>query len=179
MAREKDKTARENNENHREIVFYGENTAEQLKTLKLVTIRKPAEKYHGFEVGEEIVGRCGRESVPLVVWGVLEDVPLNEMDPVLLACDGFLNLNQAVQGLGELYEDVKEDTPMTLIATVHKEVFDELGSEQREALLGQKEGALLDEVVRNQLLTTFIVRSVKEWYEERSLMFLYNEGVIG
>ena len=153
----------------RTINFYGEGVYELVwKNIKLTTIRKDDAKYHGFKVLESVTGNFEGEKRDLVIWGVLESVPLKEVDPILLALDGYLNIDQAVNDLKQYpgYENIDENSPVTLIATLDKQHIPSLlvNLDQLDKLSAQRKGESLSKVVRNPDLQKLIKPAIAKWF---------------
>ena len=147
-----------------ELFFRGEAVADLMdEGIKLVTIRRDSENYHGFEVGQTLTASCEGRKVETIVWGIQENVKLNEVDPIVRGLDGFITLDHAVDGLGKIYKEKNPEMPVVVIATITKEKFDGLSDEQRKALLSQKEGKSLSEVVRDPRLADLIKFSLSNW----------------
>lgn len=172
----------------RTINFYGAEVPDQFKNdIKLVTIRKDDPKYHGFKVLETVTAKCEGEDLRLLVWGVQEVIPLNEIDPVVRALDGFLTLEQAVTELKVYpgYENINEESPMTLIATISRDnVLNMHGMSLYDELAGQRRGKSLSEVVRNPDLQGLIKPAIANWFflrrgnSENWLNFFAENGLL-
>ncbi len=151
------------------IDYYGAGVDNLLEaSVKLTTVRKSSSKYRGFKVGDSITANCVDAEIStasLVIWGVLEDVPLDTVDLALLNLDGFTSVKQAVENLKMLpgYEDMTKKPPVSVIATVSQETFDWLTPEQQGVLLAQKKGLNLSEVVRQNELQALIRYSIASW----------------
>ena len=75
----------------REINFYGKQVGGQIAGgQKLATIRVVADKYKGFQVGQEVIASCEDEEIAIIIWGILE-LPLNMLHRSLLILDGYIN----------------------------------------------------------------------------------------
>jgi hypothetical protein len=142
----------------RQIPFYEDGAAVKLRTIKHTTIRLPADKYKGFQAGDEIIGACDGEEISLIVWGVLENVPIGQMHPDLLALDGYPSLEEAINDLktyGGKYGEINKNTPMTMIAIISEQQFKEFTPDAQRALLSQQDGKRLQEVINDERLTGY------------------------
>lgn len=159
-------------EEKRIINFYGEGVLESVwQNTKLTTVRKDDPKYHGFKVLENVIGNFDGEKRDLIIWGVQASIPLKEVDPVLLALDGFLSVDQAVEDLRQYpgYENMDENSPVTLIAALDKARVPsiEISFNQFVELSGQRSGKSLSEVVRNPNLQHIIRPAIAKWFHFR------------
>lgn len=153
----------------RSIDYWGDDVSDLVwKNIKLTTVRRDKPKYHGFKVLERITGNFEKEKRDLVIWGVLESKPLKEIDPVLLALDGFLDVDMAVEDLKQYpgYEDTDENSSVTLIATINKyHILSEiLNLNQSSKLTQQRSGESLSNVVRNPDLQHLFKPAIAKWF---------------
>lgn len=90
------------------------------KNIKLTTVRRDRPKYRGFKVLDHVKGIFKEGESDLIIWGVQEPMPLKDEDPVLMALDGFLNINQAVEDLKQYrgHEDTDENSLVILFGTI-------------------------------------------------------------
>lgn len=161
----------------RSVNFYGEEVLRQIEgNIKLATLRKDDPKYHGFGVAETIEANCDGHKLDLIIWGVQESIPLREIDPVLLALDGFLTIDQAVTDLKVYpgYGNINEGSPMTLITTIDKDnLFNDFRTMRyMDNLFGALSGKSLSEVVRDPSLEGLFKPAIANW-------FLYRGGDVG
>lgn len=147
-----------------ELFYKGDVTADLMSgSIKLVTLRKYSDKYHGFKVGQKVTANCEGKKVTSIVWGVQEDIALDEVDPIVRSLDGFITEELAVEDMGKIYKDRDPKMPTVVIATIAEEKFAQLSEEQRKALLSQKDGKKLEEVVRDPLLSELMKYSLANW----------------
>jgi len=118
-----------------EILFYGDYTWVLENNLKLITFRKPNQKYN-FAPGTVVNAKSTDtgEVVPLRVLGV-NVRPLDDYSDIHLLLDGFLNSGAAVATLSEFYDNVDYDAPMMAIYTISDALFQSLSPELQESML--------------------------------------------
>lgn len=154
------------------INFYDPEVPFQInRNFKLATIRKDDPKYHGFKVFEKVTGKCQNENIELMIWGVEESIPLNKIDPVVMALDGFLSVDQAVNDLKIYpgYAGITKESPMTLIGHIgtYNAYNFKNGLSQLDEITQQRNGKSLAEVVRNPKLQDIIKPSIAYWFHFR------------
>ena len=118
------------------VNYYGEGVAELLKTgKKIVTLRKPNEKYN-FEPGTEINAVCrdDEQIIPLMLIGNDTKVLADMGDPYVLL-DGYAVPEIAAEDLNRYYEGFSLESKVQGLATIPAEMWDRLGSELQKTLL--------------------------------------------
>lgn len=152
----------------RTITFYGEGISDLIwNNIKLTTIRKDDPKYHGFKILESVTGNFERKKRDLLIWGIQESIPLKNIDPVLLALDGFLTIDQAINDLRQYqgYQKMDENSPVTLIATLGKlNIQSPISLELLNKLSAQRKGESLSNVVRNPDIQKLIKPAIAKWF---------------
>lgn len=151
------------------INFYEKNASNLVsKAIKLTTIRRDSEKYRNFNVYDKVEGNFNEENIDLYIWGIQKSVRLGEIDPILLALDGFLNTNQAVEDLRRYpgYENINENTPVTLIGILDKQHVPSplLSLMQFSLLTSQHRGESLSNVVRKPDLQKLFKPAIANWF---------------
>ena len=103
----------------REINFYGKQVGGQIAGgQKLATIRVVADKYKGFQVGQEVIASCEDEEIAIIIWGILE-LPLNMLHRSLLILDGYINgVLQAEKDLQGYYSEFTEDKTVIFLGII-------------------------------------------------------------
>jgi hypothetical protein len=158
-----------------EMNFGGREEVEELvrRDIKLVSLRKDSEKYREAKPGQIVTANFGDRKKDLVVWGASHQRPLDEISPVLLALNGYMDVSKAVRDLRSYpgYEEINRISKVSIVGTVTKDRFASLSREQQMLLLGGKGQDREGEIAKNSELKELMRPAVARW------IFKQGEGV--
>jgi hypothetical protein len=149
--------------NLRELSFYGEGIAENIKRgFAITSLRNPRAAYEFFP-GEVILANCSDdgEKVPVMVINNIE-TRLNKLPIPILALDGFFSAEIATRRMREYpgYENTTPRTILQAITFIDQESFTSLSPELQNSLL--KDG-FMDSMKMKELRRIFFPTMAKHF----------------
>lgn len=142
------------------VRYMGGNYKEALEgCVKLTTVRGQSDKYSQIESGQLLIANCvdEKEVVPLIEIQTFT-APLKEIDPILLALDGFANVEEAVARLGEFYPNFSVDSMVTVMFQISAREFVTMNTSAQKKLLSMPLRKLIKERQFREIFWTALVK---------------------